>query len=457
MTQALINTLNTLSEKKVNLTEKMSKNTGMDFGKIFETKTGTFSSKVKDVTKNADSVKTKNIKQDFNDACESQQKITQSDNKDDNITTNIKTDNNIENEEQEEKSVYGLLNAAIQKFSKEESDTVQEAVLEDEDISEELITDIIEESDITEESTTITEEDPTMYNELTTLENPTAVIMLQSQIQQGIKTAVLNEQTDISEDVVSSELTKSQNQNNSESTAIFKQFDRTTAKDVNVLSFSPKEIIHQKSESSKTSNLINENIVKELNVEVVSSQARDAESSMGDLMQNQSPQEQTARIMIQGDVKYETTAAEAAKNVSQVKTENITPSKIIDQISKQLEGMVNNSKLNMVLNPGTLGKLNLQLINSKEGLIAQFTVTTPEARDALMKGLEGLKESLLAQGVNVDNVSVKLEENEGEQELDYKDQEGSRGGNKHQRAKKQKEDGSDFEEMMFNLENEENV
>ena len=215
-------------------------------------------------------------------------------------------------------------------------------------------------------------------------------------------------------------------------------------------------------------NLKNENIIKELNVEVISSQSAEAESSMGDFMQNQSPQEQTARIMIQGDIKYEAVASETEKNITQPKTStNITPGRIIEQISKlehsasellsQLDGMVNNSKLNMVLNPGTLGKLNLQLVNSKEGIIAQFTATTQEAKDLLLKGLNGLKETLIANGVNVDNVSVKLENTESEQESDYTEQEGSRGGNKHQGAKKQKNEEKDFEEMMFNLENEGNV
>jgi flagellar hook-length control protein FliK len=169
---------------------------------------------------------------------------------------------------------------------------------------------------------------------------------------------------------------------------------------------------------------------------------------MSDLMQNQSPQEQTARIMIQGDIKYETIASETAKNTAQVKTADITPSKIIEQISKQLEGMYNTSKLNMVLNPGSLGKVNLQLMNSKDGLIAQFTVTTKEAHELLLKGIDGLKENLLAQGVNFDNVSVKLDEFESEYKFDWTEQEGSRGGNKQQNSKKQQEKDIEFDELF---------
>ena len=450
MTQALINTLNTLSEKKVNLTEKMSKNTGMDFGKIFERKTDDISKKVKEPTQNTSTIKTQ----------VEEPKLTNNSNETiKNQNTKEYSTNNKSDENDDLKSQNMLLQGSVQESAKENTQSADENnfIADTELAAEEQIIEITEEeADTSEEITTITEEDPTMYNELTTLEDPTALLMLQSQIQQTLKTTVPDEQTEQAENLPSGGVTKGQNQNNNDNLAIFKQFDKIAAKDVNIVNTSPAEIVRAKAEPAKTSNVINENIIKELNVEVVSSQAAETESSMGDLMQNQSPQEQAARIMIQGDVKYEAAAAEAAKAVTQVKSTDVTPSKIIEQISKQLEGMFNNSKLNMVLNPGSLGKLNLQLINSKEGLMAQFTVTTQEARDVLMKGLEGLKESLLAHGVNVENVSVKLEENDGEQS-DYTEQEGSHGGNKRQNAKKQKEDGKDFEEMMFNLENEENV
>lgn len=61
----------------------------------------------------------------------------------------------------------------------------------------------------------------------------------------------------------------------------------------------------------------------------------------------------------------------------------------------------------MVLNPESLGKVSIQLINTKEGLSAQFTVATQEARNLIMKGLDGLKDTLMSHGVSVDNVSVK--------------------------------------------------
>ena len=459
MTQALINNLNVIFEKE-NLTNKMSKTTGMDFGKIFETKNVIKNQNKPDADKAQVNEKSfdKNKADNTSTTIVNAEKDVQntykkdSDSSDKTQTTNTVNKDEKENNDGEIKKLTGI----IKKNETENTKTEEITEPETEENTELIIAE--DDSEYTDD-TIITEEEPTMYNELITLEDPTALIMLQSQIQKTIIPNDSVEQAEITEG--SSNNTQVMNSNHDTSltsASVFKQIDAQIAKNINVVKSQPAEPSHSKPSANKISNVINENIIKELNVEILSSQSTEGEGFTGDLMQNQSPQEQTARIMIQGDIKYESVASETAKNITQTKTTGVTPGRIIEQISKQLEGMFNNSKLNMVLNPGSLGKLNLQIINSKEGILAQFTVTTTEARDILMKGLAGLKESLLAQGVSVDNVSVRLENTESEYESDYTEQEeNSKGGYKHQGTKKHKEEGKDFEEMMFNLENEGNV
>lgn len=109
----------------------------------------------------------------------------------------------------------------------------------------------------------------------------------------------------------------------------------------------------------------------------------------------------------------------------------------------------------MVLNPESLGKVSIQLINTKEGLSAQFTVATQEARNLIMKGLDGLKDTLMSHGVSVDNVSVKINDaQESEYNADWTEQEGSRGGNKEQGSQKEQRGKEQFEQMMSFIENE---
>ena len=157
--------------------------------------------------------------------------------------------------------------------------------------------------------------------------------------------------------------------------------------------------------------------------------------------------------MLHGDIKFD--EIKDISMQSQIKQAEVSTGRIIEQITKQMEGMYNSSKVNIILNPASLGKVVLQLVNSKEGLVAHFTVTSAETQNALIKGLAGLKESLLAQGINVDNIVIKLsdsEMNDKEQNnQDLTDQEHSAGGNKGQGSRKQKQEKKNFEQMMFEI------
>lgn len=206
---------------------------------------------------------------------------------------------------------------------------------------------------------------------------------------------------------------------------------------------------------------LDEEVLKELKIESISA---DTDSSAGnDLMQNQTPEEYAVKAMINQEIETFEIKVDSASNIQnsqqiQTKPTEINPSRILDQITKHLDGLQNNSKVNIVLNPESLGKVNIQLLSSKEGLTAQFTVTTQEAKDLLTKGLDGLKESLGAHGVAVDNVSVKVADSQkAEYRQDWTEQEGSRGGNKGQGQpnREEKEKGL-FEKMMAQATEDEN-
>ena len=206
---------------------------------------------------------------------------------------------------------------------------------------------------------------------------------------------------------------------------------------------------------------LDEEMLQDLNIETISSET---DNSGGDvLMQNQSAGEQALKAVLNQDadafdIKLQNISNAQNSQPASAKAVETTPTRILEQISKQMEALQNNSKVNIVLNPESLGKVNIQLMSTKEGLMAQFTVQTAEARDMLMKGLEGLKESLISQGVGVDNVSIKLSEPEkGSYNQDWTEQEGSRGGNKGdgQPNREEKEKGL-FEKMMAQTSNNEN-
>ena len=221
---------------------------------------------------------------------------------------------------------------------------------------------------------------------------------------------------------------------------------------VSELQTAPKET--EENIDTKIEDIIDDEQLKELNIESLEAESSETGDNSSDLMNQQTPEEQGVKAMLQTDadfslevkteIKPTTNVQNTAKTLSEA-----NPGRIIEQISKQLENMTSGSKVNIVLNPESLGKVSLQLINTKEGLSAQFTVATQEARNLIMKGLDGLKDTLLAHGVSVDNVSVKMNDTQDTSySADWTEQEGSRGGNKEQGARKGQREREDFEQMM---------
>lgn len=108
----------------------------------------------------------------------------------------------------------------------------------------------------------------------------------------------------------------------------------------------------------------------------------------------------------------QTTTATTAQTTLQHMPKELSQTDILSQINNQLnvkniqEGT---SKVNIVLQPENLGKINLELVNSKEGLTAHMTTDNEQVKEILTKSLDSLKNSLGNQGVNVQSVTVKVD------------------------------------------------
>ena len=382
---------------------------------------------------------------------------------DTNCTSNVIQSNLTENlttalENDEIKPSEAILDVISEVIAEAVSDLPTSfAIVQENDVIQQTIS----QADNTE-NTTIETDEKTITNEVSTMktqqiltpppENPMVHMLLQNdknqlmqtdEVEQNSTVTHLKELSFKNEDAKSS--LKNFNLIDSEKNRIF------------VEDVPENDEVITKIENTKLSDCIDDAIVEELNIESIESEVGGNQQESSDLMQNQSPQEQGVKAVIQGNVKFDDTSLQVQ---SQVKSGAIEANagKILEQISKQMENMYNGSKVNIVLNPEALGKVALQLINSKEGLVAQFTVTNQDVKNILMKGLAGLRESLISQGVSVDNVTVKLADaGDSEYSGDWTDAEGSRGGFKEQNPKHQKDDKKQFEKMMFEIENNGNV
>ena len=201
--------------------------------------------------------------------------------------------------------------------------------------------------------------------------------------------------------------------------------------------------------------ILDDEKLKELSLESIDFET---ETSAEDSFMQQSPEESGMKALLHNDAgAFDANiekAVEAKPVQSQAKPVEVSSNKIIEQITKQLDKLNSTSKLNIVLNPESLGKVTVQLVKSAEGMSAQFTVSTAEAKEVLMKDLNNLKDTLTAQGVNVENVSVKLNDTQkSSYNQDWTEQEGSRGGNKEQKEQQKQKDKNLFEQMMAESEN----
>ena len=137
---------------------------------------------------------------------------------------------------------------------------------------------------------------------------------------------------------------------------------------------------------------------------------------------------------------------------------NISKEDVLAQIHSKLQMMnsTSNAKLTMVLNPESLGKVSIQLMNTKDGLTAELQVASQAVKDILDSNLSNLKDTLSAQGVQVNGMSVKVSQSENNADMDYTEQEGN-GGNKQEQDKRhqEQEKEKEFEKMFSRFQNDE--
>ncbi len=182
-------------------------------------------------------------------------------------------------------------------------------------------------------------------------------------------------------------------------------------------------------ENEKMSNILSENDVdlKELNVESTQLET-DLDSSNEDNSASEDNQnfsqffgetsakynfENTNNISFNQSIKIDNVSQmNIANKLNQnVSSENISKENILNQITNKLENLNDSqSKVNIVLRPENLGRLQLEIVSDKNGTIsANLTATNEDVKQLLEKSINELKNSLNSQGVNVSNINIKVE------------------------------------------------
>lgn len=105
-------------------------------------------------------------------------------------------------------------------------------------------------------------------------------------------------------------------------------------------------------------------------------------------------------------------------NTAPAQTKNATNTDILNQITGKItlpqDGA--SSKVNIILQPENLGKVTVEILQTKDGVAAKMIAETPQVKELLDKSIETLKNSIASQGVNVNNILVKVEESASAQD-----------------------------------------
>ena len=99
----------------------------------------------------------------------------------------------------------------------------------------------------------------------------------------------------------------------------------------------------------------------------------------------------------------------ATKTSSSVLQNQLNQNSILEQVNKQFEQLqqTGNNKVSIVLQPENLGRVSVEIMNSKDGITAKMLTDNQQVKDLFDKNIEALKSNLSSQGVNVNNIKVE--------------------------------------------------
>lgn len=91
------------------------------------------------------------------------------------------------------------------------------------------------------------------------------------------------------------------------------------------------------------------------------------------------------------------------------RTFDLNKSDILNQIGTKMQDLpeTGQSKVTIILKPEHLGRIQLEILNTGDGITARMLTENQQVKELLDKNMETLKSQLGAQGVNVNNIKVE--------------------------------------------------
>lgn len=252
---------------------------------------------------------------------------------------------------------------------------------------------------------------------------------VQPQVQQALSNLKVDPQNTIPQEAQSNQAETVVSQDSNVQAPVIEANTELVAADANLNTVANATNIKQDTLDALNKTSLTQDIIDGTKAKIVSVNASTSSdsSNSNNLLNKQNAEEQAIKLSLQTTVNSNNLSAvndpnaqnfsktlETAQTQAQPQApKELSKTDIMAQINNQLNKMGSDegtTKINIILKPENLGKINLELINSKEGLTAKMTTDNPQVKELLDKSLDSLKESLGSQGVNVNNVTVKVQE-----------------------------------------------
>ena len=122
---------------------------------------------------------------------------------------------------------------------------------------------------------------------------------------------------------------------------------------------------------------------------------------------------------------------------NQAKTLNQTD--IMSQVTAKFEQLQQqgSNKVSIVLQPENLGRVSVEIMNSKDGLVAKMTTDTQQVKELFDKNVEALKSNLSAQGVNVNSIKVECSQESSNHGMEFEREQFNQSFENHQNGQNQ--------------------
>ncbi len=161
------------------------------------------------------------------------------------------------------------------------------------------------------------------------------------------------------------------------------------------------------------------------NTVVSQSQTTDSSSNQnGKSLSQNNAQEQIAKMAVEANSNNGQTTTNITSDVfvnkldSQLNVATKTSSSplnqlnqnsIMEQVNKQFEQIQQSgsNKVSIILQPENLGRVSVEIMNSKDGIVAKMLTDNQQVKDLFDKNVEALKSNLSSQGINVNNIKVE--------------------------------------------------